>query len=195
MPDGSFAHFAFHPQSEFAADFGAYDVTLDVPSATWSAPPGSCQRPAGPRAERAAAPTALPRGRRARLCLDQLGWLPSSVMSGIGRGRRAGAGAARTRRNAAIELDTVRFGLQHFGEGALAPTRYPTLTVVHPPSAAARLGRYGIPDADHDRRPVVHAYLAAPAPSKRLTIHELGHQWFYGLFASDEHRTRSWMKA
>ncbi|HET9959378.1 MAG TPA: M1 family peptidase, partial [Polyangiaceae bacterium] len=31
--DGSFAHFAFHPQSEFYADFGRYDVTLEVPEA------------------------------------------------------------------------------------------------------------------------------------------------------------------
>src|SRR5258706_10414854 len=32
MPDGSFAHFAFHPQSEFAADFGSYDITFDLPA-------------------------------------------------------------------------------------------------------------------------------------------------------------------
>ncbi|MET0792405.1 MAG: M1 family peptidase, partial [Polyangiaceae bacterium] len=31
-PDGQFAHFAFHAQSEFYADFGDYDVRLDVPS-------------------------------------------------------------------------------------------------------------------------------------------------------------------
>src|SRR5262249_22100706 len=30
-PDGVWAHFAFDPLSEFYADFGAYDVTLDVP--------------------------------------------------------------------------------------------------------------------------------------------------------------------
>jgi len=30
-PDGQFAHFSFHAQSEFYADFGDYDVTLDVP--------------------------------------------------------------------------------------------------------------------------------------------------------------------
>src|SRR6187549_3804298 len=29
-PDGTFAHFAFHPQSEFYADFGRYDVSLEV---------------------------------------------------------------------------------------------------------------------------------------------------------------------
>src|SRR6187551_3569056 len=33
LPDGTFAHFSFHAQSEFYADFGDYDVTLDVPSA------------------------------------------------------------------------------------------------------------------------------------------------------------------
>ncbi len=30
-PDGHFAHFAFHQLSEFYADFGAYDVTIDTP--------------------------------------------------------------------------------------------------------------------------------------------------------------------
>src|SRR6188768_4260911 len=32
LPSGAFAHFPFHAQSEFYADFGDYDVTLDVPS-------------------------------------------------------------------------------------------------------------------------------------------------------------------
>jgi hypothetical protein len=32
-PDGSFAHFPFRAQAEFYADFGDYDVTLDVPNA------------------------------------------------------------------------------------------------------------------------------------------------------------------
>ena len=31
-PNGEFAHFAFHGQAEFYADFGRYDVTLDVPA-------------------------------------------------------------------------------------------------------------------------------------------------------------------
>ena len=30
-PDGSFAHFPFHHLAEFYADFGTYDVTVDVP--------------------------------------------------------------------------------------------------------------------------------------------------------------------
>src|SRR5262249_14149167 len=29
--DGTFAHFPFHAQAEFYADYGGYDVTLDVP--------------------------------------------------------------------------------------------------------------------------------------------------------------------
>jgi hypothetical protein len=32
-PNGQFSHFSFHAQSEFYADFGDYDVTLDVPEA------------------------------------------------------------------------------------------------------------------------------------------------------------------
>src|SRR5262249_56825208 len=32
--DGTFAHFPFHAQAEFYADYGDYDVTLDVPANT-----------------------------------------------------------------------------------------------------------------------------------------------------------------
>ena len=32
-PDGTWAHFPFHHLAEFYADFGTYDVTLDVPEA------------------------------------------------------------------------------------------------------------------------------------------------------------------
>src|SRR5262249_36925013 len=31
-PDGTWAHFPFHHLAEFYADFGSYDVTLDVPT-------------------------------------------------------------------------------------------------------------------------------------------------------------------
>ncbi|HYJ10930.1 MAG TPA: M1 family peptidase, partial [Polyangiaceae bacterium] len=43
LPTGSFEHFAFHPQSEFAANFGSYDVTLDVPANHVLGATGSCE--------------------------------------------------------------------------------------------------------------------------------------------------------
>jgi hypothetical protein len=184
MPDGSFAHFAFHPQSEFAADFGAYDVTLDVPSGDVVGATGSCSP----------LPSPAPSGRSLRRCLAEdvhdFAW---TSWAGF-RERRERVGDVDVRvlapagheRNAAIELDTVRFGLRHFGE-RFGPYPYPTLTVVHPPNAAADSGGMEYPTLITTGGPWFTSYSGARA-IEAVTIHELGHQWFYGLFASDEHR-------
>ena len=88
-------------------------------------------------------------------------------------------------RNADIELDTVRFGLQHFGQ-RFGPYPYPTLTIVHPPEPAANSGGMEYPTLITSGGPWYTAWSGARA-IEAVTIHELGHQWFYGLFASDEH--------
>ena len=182
MPDGQFAHFAFHPQSEFAADFGAYDVTLDVPAGDVVGATGQCQ------------PAPAATGRHALRCLanDVHDFAWTSWSSFQERHERMGpvdvrlllpAGHAR---NADIELDTVRFGLQHFAE-RFGPYPYPTLTVVHPPEAAGDTGGMEYPTLITTGGPWYTPYIGARA-IEAVTIHELGHQWFYGLFASDEHR-------
>jgi Peptidase family M1 domain len=184
MPDGSFAHFAFHPQSEFAADFGSYDVTLDVPAGDVVGATGSC----GP----AAVPA--PSGRRVLRCLaDDVHDFAWTSWAGF-RERRERVGSVDVRvlapagheRNAAIELDSVRFGLRHFGE-RFGSYPYATLTVVHPPDTAADSGGMEYPTLITTGGPWLTPWTGARA-IEAVTIHELGHQWFYGLFASDEHR-------
>lgn len=182
MPDGSFSHFAFHPQSEFAADFGSYDVTLDVPSGDVVGATGSCSD--GPATS----------GRRVVRCrADDVHDFAWTSWAGF-RERRARVGDVDVRvlvppghvRNAEIELDTVRFGLQHFGQ-RFGRYPYPTLTVVHPPEAAADSGGMEYPTLITSGGPWYTPWSGARA-IEAVTIHELGHQWFYGLFASDEHR-------
>ncbi|HEY6078104.1 MAG TPA: M1 family aminopeptidase, partial [Polyangiaceae bacterium] len=80
-------------------------------------------------------------------------------------------------RSAAVELDSVRFGRYP----------YPTLTVVHPPDGASNSGGMEYPTLITTGGPWFTPYTGARA-IEAVTIHELGHQWFYGLFASDEHR-------
>jgi len=184
MPDGSFNHFAFHPQSEFAADFGAYDVTLDVPAGDVVGATGQCGN----------APAPAPAGRRLLRCLadDVHDFAWTSWSSFQERRERVGAVDVRVlvppghERNAQIELDTVRFGLQHFG-ARFGQYPYPTLTVVHPPEAAGDSGGMEYPTLITTGGPWYTPYSGARA-IEAVTIHELGHQWFYGLFASDEHR-------
>jgi len=184
MPDGQFAHFAFHPQSEFAANFGSYDVTLDVPSRDVVGATGQCQP----------AQVAAPAGRRALRCraddVHDFAW--TSWPSFVELKARFGTVDVRVlvppghARNAELELDTVRFGLQSFGE-RFGPYPYPTLTVVHPPEAAGDSGGMEYPTLITTGGPWYTPYSGARA-IEAVTIHELGHQWFYGLFASDEHR-------
>jgi hypothetical protein len=87
--------------------------------------------------------------------------------------------------NARCTLDVLRQALPHF---SARYGRYPyaDLTVVHPPSAAANAGGMEYPTLittggawheSHWSRAVEY-----------VTAHELGHQWFYGLLASNERR-------
>ncbi len=182
MPDGTFAHFAFHPQSEFFADFGSYDVTLDVPAGDVVGATGRCEK------ARAAA------GRRAVRCraedVHDFAWTSWSGFRE--RNERVGEVDVRVltppghERSAELQLSTVRFGLQHFGQ-RFGRYPYPTLTVVHPPSAAADSGGMEYPTLITTGGPWFAPFSGARA-IEAVTIHELGHQWFYGLFASDEHR-------
>jgi hypothetical protein len=182
MPDGTFAHFAFHPQSEFFADFGDYDVTLDVPAGDVVGATGRCEpQPAAP-------------GRKLLRCRaqdvhdfawtswpdfvelkDQVGGVDVRVLTPPGHGQ-----------NASVELDTVRFGLAHFGQ-RFGAYPYATLTVVHPPSAASDSGGMEYPTLITTGGPW-YTPLSGARAIEAVTIHELGHQWFYGLLASDEHR-------
>jgi hypothetical protein len=182
MPDGSFAHFPFHPQSEFAANFGSYDVTLDVPAGHVVGATGACE-PAPSRAGR----------QKLRCRADDVHDFAWTSWPGF-RERRERVGSVDVRvltppghdRNAELELELVRFGLRHFGE-RFGPYPYSTLTVVHPPDAAGASGGMEYPTLITTGGPWYTSRSGARA-IEAVTIHELGHQWFYGLFASDEHR-------
>ena len=182
LPDGSFAHFMFHPQSEFSANFGAYDVTLDVPAEDVVGATGKCE------------PAAAAAGRRALRCraedVHDFAW--TSWRHFEVRTSRMGAIEVRlltppdNQENARIELDSVRFGLQHFGR-RFGPYPYPTLTIVHPPEPARNSGGMEYPTLITTGGPWYTRATGARA-IEAVTLHELAHQWFYGLFASDEQR-------
>jgi hypothetical protein len=180
-PDGHFAHFAFHPQSEFYADFGDYDVTLDVPAGLVVGATGTL----GASSQSGARKTLSYRADS----VHDFAWTAwtgfaelNDTISGVAVRVLYPAGEERSART---ELDAVRFALPHFNR-LYGSYPYPTLTVVHPPDAAGNAGGMEYPTLITTGGPWYTALTGARL-LEEVTVHELGHQWFYGLLASNEH--------
>jgi len=180
-PSGAFAHFAFHAQSEFYADFGDYDVTLDVPSTFRVGATGSRVRESEAKGR-----TRL--GYHAENVHD-FAW--SAWDRFEERSERIAGTQVRVlyppkqTANAEAELASVRFALPHFN-ARYGAYPYPTLTLVHPPEAAANAGGMEYPTLITTGGPW-YSTLGGGHFIDVVTTHELGHQWFYGLLASNEH--------
>ncbi|HEY3817350.1 MAG TPA: M1 family aminopeptidase [Polyangiaceae bacterium] len=177
--DGTWAHFPFHHLAEFYADYGTYDVTLDVPQAYTLGATGPLVEwhvADGRRVERHVqsdvhdfAWTAWDAWQTARENIDGI-----DVTLLYPRGFK---------RMAQRELATLRFALpyysKHYG-------RYPykVLTVVHPQQDAGESGGMEYPTLITTGS----SWMTPPgllAP-EIVTIHEMGHQWFYGLVGTNE---------
>jgi len=180
-PDGTFAHFPFHHLGEFYADFGRYDVTLDVPEAFVVGATGplvTAEQSAEPgrRIERHVqddihdfAWTAWDRFQTRRETIDGV---DVAILFPPGHDG-----------NAERELATMRFALPHYGE-RYGRYPYPGLTIVHPPSSAQEAGGMEYPT-------LITTGAASFTPEgiyspELVTIHEFGHQYFYGLVATHE---------
>ncbi|HVW25808.1 MAG TPA: M1 family metallopeptidase [Polyangiaceae bacterium] len=178
--DGAWVHFPFNAQSEFYADFGTYDVTLDVPKAMVVGATGARVQD-DVRGERRIlryhaddvhdfAWTAWERFRETTRNLDGV-----SVRVLYPPGNDG---------NAAATLTAVEHGLRYYG-ARFGKYPYPELTVVHPPAWALAAGGMEYPTLITTGAPW-YTYLGSTFV-ERVTLHELGHQWFYGLVATDEH--------
>jgi hypothetical protein len=177
--DGRWAHFPFHHLSEFYADYGTYDVTLDAPqSFTLGA--------TGPRVE-----SRIDGDRRverhvqsdihdfAWTAWDEYQTQRESVM-GVDVTLLYPRGFARV---AQRDMAAIRFALPYYS-ARYGRYPYPVLTVMHPPSDAGEAGGMEYPTfittgGDWWLPPGVLA-------PEIVTVHELGHQWFYGLVATNE---------
>ncbi|MBI5516966.1 MAG: M1 family metallopeptidase [Deltaproteobacteria bacterium] len=178
--EGRWAHFPFHANTEFFADFGGYDVTLEVPRG-WVV--GATGQPSGP-AERAGA---LDRHRYLARDVHDFAWatwdrfreLRSTVNDLDVRvlyppGELPSAERAVRSLERVIPVYAERFGAYP----------YPNLTVLFPPYGAEGAGgmeyptfittegRWWLPEGVHF--------------TEYVTAHEYAHQYFYGLFASNE---------
>ena len=180
-PDGRFAHFAFHAQSEFYADFGDYDVRLDVPDGYLVGATGSLEH------------EELKKGRRLLTYraenVHDFAWTAWDRFE-VRKERIAGTAVTvlfppHQGRNADAELESVRSALPHFNR-LYGDYPYPTLTLVHPPESAANAGGMEYPTLITTGGPWYSTWGGGHF-IEVVTTHELGHQWFYGLLASNEH--------
>ncbi len=179
--NGQWAHFSFHPHTEFYADFGSYDVTLDAPEAFVLGATGrrvEDVRRQGRRIERYQI-----RG------VHDFAWTAWDAfhtqnrdLSGVSVTLLSPPGAEWARSETWRALESA---LPHFSEryGAYP---YRTLTVVHPPLDAGPAGGMEYPTfITTGGSPLMSAlgirYIDV------VTVHELGHQWFQGMLASNEH--------
>lgn len=172
----------YHGSTEFFADYGTYDVELDVPRRYVV---GATGVPAGERQEgerkilRFAAAdvhdfmwTADPRFVEVREQLqDAVGSVEISLLTRAGQEAMVGR-HLRATREGLLELER-RFG----------PYPYSKVTVIIPPADAAGAGGM--------EYPTIFTSLAADVPAglrilDAVTLHELGHQYFYGILGTDE---------
>ncbi|MBX3227031.1 MAG: M1 family metallopeptidase [Labilithrix sp.] len=177
--DGTFAHFPFHHLGEFYADFGTYDVTLDVPAGfvIGATGPAIEEKDEGGRHVE----------RHVQGDVHDFAWTAWDEWQ-VRKERIADVDVTvltppHYDDHAARELETVRFALPHYG-ARYGKYPYPVLTVVHPPAGAPEAGGMEYPTLITTGWPSwlprgIHQVEA-------VTIHELGHQWFYGLVATNE---------
>lgn len=176
---GEWTPFAFHPQAEFYANFGDYEVTLDAPRTHTLGASGSLvsSHEGDRRVERYRAEG-----------VHDFAWVAwpgftaqTEVIEGVAVRLLMPAGHER---NAALTWQTLRLALPWMNEW-LGRYPLPTLTVVHPPTAAAGAGGMEYPGLITTGGSLLDGLLTADI--ERVVIHELAHQWFYGTVANDEY--------
>lgn len=178
--DGTWAHFPFHSNTEFYADFGRYDVSVSVPSGDVVGAVGIEDRDARATAQ----------GVQHHFIAAHVHDFAFTAWSGFveqwatvdGFEVRVlappGIGSVVTR-----TIESIRHAADMY-RTLYGPYPYPQLTVVIPPRAAAGVGGMEYPtlitgDGEWFLPRAVHDV-------EWVTVHEFAHQYFYGLFASNE---------
>lgn len=178
--NGAWAHFPFHPHAEFYADFGDYDVTLDTPQGFVVGASGeltSSEEKGGRKISRY----------RASGVIDfaWTAWDGFEVEERTIEGVRVslllprGAGPAGR-----VTWSALAFAFPELN-ARYGRYPYPTLTVVHPPRAAAAAGGMEYPTFITTGGSPLYSWLGLRL-IEQVTVHELGHQWFQSMIATNE---------
>jgi len=179
--DGTWAHYPFHHLAEFYADYGTYDVVLDVPERYIVGGTGSvveARDEHGRHFERRVqgdvhdfAWTAWDRWGRLS---DHVDGVDVTVLYPPG-----------FRVVAERDLQAARFSIPYFNE-RYGRYPYPVLTIAHPPEVAGEAGGMEYPTFITSEG----AWWMPPGIlwPELTVVHEYGHQYFYGLMGTDEAR-------
>lgn len=184
-PDGTWQCRQFHRSSEFFADYGDYDVAITVPEEHGVGATGVrvSSEPAG---DGEVAHRYLQRG------VHDFAWTawPGFVVhrrtfrhEGLPEVEITLLGRPDTRHQAGRYLDAVEHSLRLFGSW-YGPYPYTTLTVVDPAWGAGATGGMEYPTFITGGTRLLNP--PATLSPESVTVHEFGHQYFYGLIATDE---------
>jgi hypothetical protein len=180
-PDGHFAGFPYHGLGEFYADFADYDVTLHVPETFSVGAVGSLVSDV--RAEH----TRVLRY-RARHVHD-MAWFAAPHY--LRETRKVGNTELIFLAPADYPLalleheNVVTRGLAYY-EQRYGAYPYPSLTVVIPPRGAEGAAGMEYPSLIVSAGQWLPTPFAPSLSGAMVATHELAHQWFYGIVASDE---------
>ncbi|MFY9550422.1 MAG: M1 family metallopeptidase [Thermoanaerobaculia bacterium] len=177
----------YHATSEYFADFGSYDVSIDVPS-RFKGKVGATGR----LVEERETSSGRILYRFQQDGVHDFAWTADPgylVLEDVFR--EPGVGDAKLllllqpehAAQAGRHFRAAKAALSGYGR-ILGPYPYPTLTIVDPPWGAHGAGGMEYPT-------LITAGTSWSAPAKVLrpegvTVHETGHQFFYGLIASNE---------
>lgn len=180
---------AFHTNSEFYADFGSYDVTLDVPSDYRVGATGQLQG-------KPVTANGRTRHRFVQHDVHDFAWTADKRFAEPLRGTWRGAGSPPVditvlyppeyAASAAPALKATQASLDYFSR-TLGPYPYRTVTVVIPPFNAGEAGGMEYPTfftASGYAKVPPHSWTAQQLDF--VTIHEFGHGYFYGILGSNE---------
>lgn len=179
----------FHVNTEFFADFGVYDVTITVPSTYVVAATGvlanAVEAAGGTRSFTYHAED-----------VHDFAWMADPYMEVMTRQAKVGTGPTDTvdvrvwyraaqRHYASRHLEAGVKTIEKFSEW-FVPYPWPVMTIIDPPvEAADGAGGMEYPTFVTTAGDTVFARRGLPLP-EFVTVHEVGHNWFGGILASNE---------
>jgi hypothetical protein len=181
-PDGSWRAAQFHRATEFYADFADYDVRIKAPAGWLVAATGSRGDDDGGAVryrQRAVHDFAFVAGRNLTQTLHEVNGVELRIVAPPGND----SVASRVREALVVGLEVL--------QSRVGPYPYPSLTVVLPPWRGRRTSGMEYPTliTGFPGDPVFDTWPAsAVLLPESVAVHELAHQYFYGVVATDERR-------